>query len=156
MLPFQGLAASPTVQLCVRPCSTAFWSGRLLCAAAQGPHAASERSAKTLSVRAISPKHESTVLLPLSARAAWPSLWRARQGPRRQMASQMSSPLQKRGLGVATSLSKDLCPHSQSVKPPLRTWKCASTDSRTTRPRSGMTSKSRACRCTKFNCDTTL
>ena len=59
MLPFQGLAASPTVQLCVRPCSTAFWSGRLLCAAAQGPHAASERSAKTLSVRAISPKTRS-------------------------------------------------------------------------------------------------
>ena len=59
MLPFQGLAASPTVQLCVRPCSTAFWSGRLLCAAAQGPHAASERSAKTLSVRVISPKTRS-------------------------------------------------------------------------------------------------
>ena len=156
MLPFQGLAASPTVQLCVRPCSTAFWSGRLLCAAAQGPHAASERSAKTLSVRAISPKHESTVLLPLSARAAWLSVSLARQGRRRQRSSLMSSPFQTRGRGAATSSSKGRRRHSQSVKPQLRTSRCASTDSRTTRPRSGMTSKSRACRCTKFNCGTTL
>ena len=59
MFPVQSLAASAAVQLCVRPCSIAFWNRRLLRAAAKGSGAASERSAKTLSVRAISPKTRS-------------------------------------------------------------------------------------------------
>ena len=51
MFPVQSLAASPTVQLRVRPCFNTFWNRRLLRPAAKGSHAASDRSAKTLSVR---------------------------------------------------------------------------------------------------------
>ena len=52
MFPVQSLATSPTVQLRVRPCFNTFWNRRLLRPAAKGSHAASDRSAKTLSVRA--------------------------------------------------------------------------------------------------------
>ena len=48
MLPVQSVAASAAVQLCVCSCFNTFWNRRLLRAAAKGPHAASERSAKTL------------------------------------------------------------------------------------------------------------